>query len=77
MEFDPENVKALCTSCHLYWWHKNPIEAHEWLKTVISKERYDRLRLSSNVTKQVFDVKLHKIFLEREIEKLKKKECKS
>jgi len=32
MEFEPDNLKALCFRCHLYWWHKNPIEAGEWFR---------------------------------------------
>jgi hypothetical protein len=72
MEYDPDNVKALCVRHHLYWWHKEPIEAHEWLKTVIPKERLDRLRLLSQQSGPTgFNYKLHKLFLEKEIEKLK------
>lgn len=32
LEFDPDNVVLHCFSCHLKWWHKNPIEAYMWLK---------------------------------------------
>lgn len=69
MEFEPENVKALCFSCHLVWWHKNPIEAGEWLKTVLPKERIDRLKMMSNTYMGKLDFRLHKLFLEKEIKR--------
>ena len=28
----PFNIKQMCMHCHLYWWHKDPIAAMEWLK---------------------------------------------
>lgn len=43
---DPENIKALCFSCHFLWWHKNPIEAHNWFKEKFP-ERYKSLRKKS------------------------------
>lgn len=72
MEFDPENIKALCVGCHLYWWHKNPIEAWEWLQIVIPKERLQRLKLASQISKKGFDYKLQKLFLEQQIKLLQK-----
>ena len=44
---DPANAKALCFSCHRFW-HENPIEAVEWLRSVIGADAYDRLRLKAN-----------------------------
>lgn len=71
LEFEPNNLKILCSGCHLYWWHKNPIDAHEWLKTAIPKDRYDRLRLMANtVHYQKLDYKLIKLFIEKEIDRL-------
>lgn len=71
MEYEPDNLKALCYSCHLGWWHKNPIEAHEWLVTVILKKRLDRLKMMSNTQLAPFDYKLQKVYLEHELTKLK------
>lgn len=71
MEFDPDNVKALCWSCH-WWWHKSPLEAHEFLSRIMSKERLDRLRLASQTARKV-DLKLQKLYLESEIKKLEKR----
>jgi len=67
MEFEPDNIKALCFSCHLGWWHKNPIEASEWLKTVIPKSRLDRLKLMSNTYCGKQDYKLQKLYIENKI----------
>ena len=73
MEFEPDNVKLLCVGCHLYWWHKNPMEAMEWLKTVIPTARLDRLKLMSQTTNKI-DFNLQKIFIEKEIERLTERE---
>ena len=27
---DPINIKALCSRCHLHWWHVSPAEAGPW-----------------------------------------------
>lgn len=71
MEFDPDNLKLLCVGCHLYWWHKNPIEAWEWLQMKLPQERIKKLKLRANtVDKSTFDYNLHKLFLEQEIKKL-------
>ncbi len=32
LAFDINNVKPLCVACHLYWWHKEPLEAAEWIR---------------------------------------------
>ena len=31
------------TQHHIYWWHKNPLEAHDWLQKYIGQERYEYL----------------------------------
>lgn len=68
MELEPDNVKLLCNACHLYWWHKNPIEAHEWLASAIPRDRLVRLKsMSLDNTKRPFDPKLHIIFLLNEL----------
>ncbi len=28
----PANIFCMCMHCHLYWWHKNPLEASEWME---------------------------------------------
>lgn len=48
MQYDTDNVKVLCLGCHLYWWHKHPIEASEWLETAIDKNRLNRLKKKAN-----------------------------
>lgn len=72
LEFDPDNIKALCFSCHLGWWHKNPIEAHEWLNLILPKERLARLKLRSQTTGDGSrDFKVLKLVLENEIKQLR------
>ena len=73
MEYLPENLKFLCMRHHLFWWHKNPMEAHVWLETAIPKERLARLKLDASMTmKNPMDFKLHKLWLEQELKKLTK-----
>lgn len=66
MELEPDNVKLLCKGCHLFWWHKNPLEARDWLASVIPRERLAKLlAMSLDNTKRPFDPKLHIILLEQ------------
>lgn len=71
MELDPDNIIFLDYKCHICWWHKNPIEAWEWLQTKLPKKRLDRLKLMSQVTNKVPEYKLYKLWLENEIKKMK------
>lgn len=48
MQFNVENVKALCLGCHLYWWHKHPIEAREWAEKALGIDRLDKLKKQAN-----------------------------
>ena len=32
MSADSDNILCFCYHCHIYWWHKNPLEASEWFK---------------------------------------------
>lgn len=73
MEMEPENIKFLCYRCHFHFWHKSPIEAWEWLGTVMPIDRLKRLKLRANmIDKSPFDYRLYKLFLEGEITRLKK-----
>ena len=68
MQFDTDNVKALCLGCHLYWWHKNPIEAKEWAEKALGEERLDRLKKKANsINKNKLDYNLLKDELETKI----------
>jgi len=53
MQFDVENVKALCLGCHLYWWHKHPIEAKEWAEKALGKGRLNKLKKKANIINKV------------------------
>ena len=48
MQFDVNNVKALCLGCHLYWWHKHPIEAKEWAVKALGRARLNKLKKQAN-----------------------------
>lgn len=56
MEFILDNVKTLCNGCHIFWWHKHPTAAAEWIKTALPKARLDKLKKISQSTKKgVYD----------------------
>lgn len=58
MQFNVDNVKALCVGCHLYWWHKHPIEAKEWAEKTLGKARLNRLKKEANsINKNKLDFK--------------------
>jgi len=70
MQFDPNNVKTLCLGCHLYWWHKHPIEAKEWAEKTLGKARLNKLKKQANtINKTLWDYKAIKQQLEQELEK--------
>lgn len=45
-ELDPENMKVLCSYCHLHWWHKDVLHAQEWFKNKFPN-RYSYLMQAS------------------------------
>ena len=70
LELEIDNVVTLCTGCHLFWWHKNPLEAGEWIKEYLPTDRYNRLKLRSQVIdKSPIDYNLLKLYLEQELKK--------
>ena len=73
MEFDSKNIIPLCFFCHLYWWHKHPIEAHEWIKTALKPGQLRYLKLRSYATgKGSRDYIVLRLFLLKELEELQK-----
>lgn len=51
LQFNTDNVKALCLGCHLYWWHKHPIEAKDWAVKTLGKKRLNKLKKQANTIK--------------------------
>lgn len=71
MQFNTDNVKALCVGCHLYWWHKHPIEAREWAEEALGIDRLDKLKKQANtVNKTPWDFKEIEGELKNKIEEL-------
>ena len=44
VRFDPENCLCLCTKCHIFWAHREPIEFAEWVKEYLGEALYNALR---------------------------------
>ena len=60
----------LDAGCHIFWWHKNPIEAADFAKKYLGSEKYAALKLKAGfvIHRNVNDL----LFLEQELkEKLK------
>lgn len=53
LAFDPINLKILCMHCHLYWWHKNPLEAMNWFKDKFPN-RYEYLMENRGIKKMYY-----------------------
>jgi hypothetical protein len=43
LEFDFDNVLAMCLRCHLYWWHRGGHGPEEWLRARIGNVARDLL----------------------------------
>ncbi len=66
MEYDIDNVKTLCYACHIPFWHRTPIEAHAWIRTVMPMERLERLALMTQyINKKPIDYSAIKLQLEQ------------
>jgi len=72
MRFDVENIKILCFSCHIGWWHKNIILAGEWIQTAIGRDRYKRIvSRASFVDRSRMDLQLVQLDLLQQLKKYK------
>jgi 5-methylcytosine-specific restriction endonuclease McrA len=49
MSANPDNIKSLCSYCHIWWWHSEPTESGQWFRDTFP-ERYERLRDLSRTT---------------------------
>ena len=68
MQFNLENVKVLCVGCHLYWWHKHPIEAREWAEKTLGEPLLNRLKKQANtINKELWNYKDIKLDIEQKI----------
>ena len=71
MQFDVENVKALCVGCPLYWWHKHPREAKECAVKALGRARLNKLKKQANtINKTPLDFKEIESELKNKIGKL-------
>lgn len=59
--WDEHNALTLCVGCHLYWWHKEPVEASEWIKQRFPAF-YER---SLQVKQEIFKPSLEELLLLR------------
>lgn len=43
MMFMEDNIQTLCARHHLWWFHKNPVHAYQWLIEVVTPKTLDKL----------------------------------
>lgn len=63
LRWEPQNIVTLCVKCHLYWWHRNPIEAMQWIESELGRPELDRLKMIG-LTRGKTDKKALKLYLE-------------
>lgn len=72
LRFDIMNVIAMCSRCHLWWWHEEPTESGGWFKNKFPG-RYAYLQLAKNrlVKRTKDDLKeIRKHIKEKNVKKL-------
>ena len=62
LRWDNLNAKALCLSCHLYWWHKDILAAQEWFTNTfpdrskyLEEHRNDIIKFSLDDYKEMYE----------------------
>ena len=70
LRFELLNLLSMCLRDHLYWWHKNPVEAYEWLQEKYPG-RIEQLRIMT-ATARKLDLMELLIGLRLEVSKLER-----
>ena len=52
VRYDFKNLLCLCSGCHIFFAHKNPIEFSEWVRGRLGEGQYQVLRRRATVIKQ-------------------------
>ena len=63
VRWDEDNAFCLCSGCHIFWWHKNPIEAGEFTREKLGEEKYKILRAKAQAIKKWTDLELSQLYL--------------
>lgn len=68
LRFELLNLMTLCVGCHLYFWHKSPLEAFRWFEQKYPGRR-EQLEIMAATAGKI-DMKLLRLCLRKEVEKL-------
>jgi hypothetical protein len=52
VRWDIKNAFCLCSGCHIFWWHKNPVLAGEFTKEKLGEYEYIALNQRANSLKK-------------------------
>ena len=52
IRWDLKNLLCLCSGCHIFWAHKEPIEFGEFVQNFLGKKKYIELRQRANTIKK-------------------------
>lgn len=73
LEYDIDNIIALCYRHHIHWWHKDPGDAWHWINQELPVKRLEGLKLRSQTTGDGSrDYNTIKLVLEFELKKWQK-----
>lgn len=76
VRWDLSNAFCLDGGCHIFWWHKNPIEAVDFAQRHLGPEKYAALKMKAGFV--IHRTKADLLFLEEQLEeKLKELQCSS
>lgn len=55
LEFELDNAISLCHACHIYWWHKDVMEAADWFRSTFPAQnsRIEVLMLSEDTAPKI------------------------
>jgi len=61
MELDPNNIKCLCQTHHMRWWHKDPTDAGTWFKKRFPV-RWRYLKMMRQMKLRITTVEMHELW---------------
>lgn len=71
LRWDESNALCLCFRCHFFWFHRNPLDAVEWIKKYYPI-RYEFLLREKNIIAENVGISIHVTIseLERRIQQI-------
>lgn len=55
LRYDLQNVLTLCAGCHMFWWHRSPLEAITWFQETYPKQYEYLLKAKNEIEKPDYE----------------------